>query len=123
VNSEEIPLNKVIQHIRNVCCDNLVSVTLYGSKARGDSTYESDIDLLILVNNRDEVDRDKLYDFLLSDDIGYDLNFSLNLYEKRYFNYLATIHAPFVENVLKEGVTLWAREKSKSNLIDALKLL
>lgn len=123
MNSEEIPLNKVIQHIRNVCCDNLVSVTLYGSKARGDSTYESDIDLLILVNNRDEVDRDKLYDFLLSDDIGYDLNFSLNLYEKRYFNYLATIHAPFVENVLKEGVTLWAREKSKSNLIDALKLL
>ena len=43
------------------------------------------------------------------DDIGYDLNFSLNVYEAQYFNHLATIHAPFVENVLREGKTLWTR--------------
>ena len=105
--SEQIALDRVIQHIRNVCHDNLVSVILYGSKARGDSTSESDIDILILVRNRDEADRDRLYDFLLFDDIGYDLNFSLNVYESQYFNHLATKHAPFVENVLREGETLW----------------
>jgi len=106
---EQIALNKVVHHIRNVCQDNLVSVILYGSKARGDATTESNIDILILVHNKDQVDRDRLYDFLLLDDIGYDLNFSLNVYEAQYFNHLATIHAPFVENVLREGKTLWTR--------------
>jgi len=102
-------LGRVVQHIQNVCHDNLVSIILYGSKARGDATSESDIDILILVQNRDEVDRDRLYDFLLFDDIGYDLNFSINVYEAEYFNHLATIHAPFVENVLRECKTLWTR--------------
>lgn len=59
------------------------------------------------MNNRAEVDRDRLYDFLLFDDIGYELYFSLNIYEEHYFNHLATIHAPFVENVLREVETLW----------------
>ncbi|HZK85355.1 MAG TPA: nucleotidyltransferase domain-containing protein [Desulfosporosinus sp.] len=106
-NSEQIALKTVTQHIRNVCLDNLVSLTLYGSKARGDSTYESDIDILILVKSKADVDRDRLYDFLMFDDIGYDLNFSLNIYEAHYFNHLASIHAPFVENVLREGEMLW----------------
>lgn len=105
--SEQTALDKVIQHIRSVCKDNLVSIILYGSKARGDSLPESDIDIMILVHNRDKVDRDQLYDFLLLDDIGYELNFSLNVYEIDHFNRLATMHAPFVENVLREGKTLW----------------
>lgn len=107
-NSEQMALDRVVQHIQYVCQDNLVSVILYGSKSRGDATAESDIDILILVHDRDEVDRDRLYDFLLFDDIGYDLNFSLNVYEAQYFNHLATMHAPFVENVLREGETLWS---------------
>lgn len=105
--TEQSTLDRVIQHIRDVCKDNLVSVILYGSKARGDSSPESDIDIMILVHNRDKVDRDKLYDFLLLDDIGYEVNFSLNVYEADQFNRLATMHAPFVENVLREGETLW----------------
>jgi len=68
---------------------------------------ESDIDIMILVRNRDKVDRDKLYDFLLLDDVGYDINISLNIYEWDYFNQLSIMRVPFVKNVLKEGETLW----------------
>ncbi len=105
--TEQTALDRTIQHIRDVCKDNLISVILYGSKARGDSLPESDIDIMILVRNRDKVDRDKLYDFLLLDDVGYDINISLNIYEGEYFNQLSTMHVPFVKNVLKEGETLW----------------
>lgn len=105
--TEQTALDRTIQHIRDVCRDNLISVILYGSKARGDSLPESDIDIMILVRNRDKVDRDKLYDFLLLDDVGYDINISLNIYEREYFNQLSTMHVPFVKNVLKEGETLW----------------
>lgn len=105
--TEQTALDRTIQHIRDVCRDNLISVILYGSKARGDSLPESDIDIMILVRNRDKVDRDKLYDFLLLDDVGYDINISLNIYEGEYFNQLSTMHVPFAKNVLKEGETLW----------------
>jgi predicted nucleotidyltransferase len=105
--AEQKALDRTIRHIRNVCKDNLVSVILYGSKARGDFLPESDIDILILVHNRDKVDRDKLYDFLLFDDIGYECNISLNIYESEYFNRLSTMHVPFVKNVLRDGETLW----------------
>ncbi|MCB8818540.1 hypothetical protein [Desulfosporosinus shakirovi] len=60
-----------------------------------------------LVRNRDKVDKDKLYDFLLLDDVGYDINISLNIYEGEYFNQLPTMQVPFIKNVLKEGETLW----------------
>ena len=79
--TEQTDLDRTIQHIRDVSRDNLISVILYGSKAREDSQPESDIDIMILVRNRDKVDRDKLYDFLLLDDVGYDINISLDINE------------------------------------------
>ena len=60
---EQRALDKVINHLTKVCYDQLVSVILYGSKARGSFNKDSDIDLLVLVRDRNEVDRDRLYDF------------------------------------------------------------
>ncbi|KJS14904.1 MAG: DNA polymerase III subunit beta [Peptococcaceae bacterium BRH_c4b] len=104
---EKKAIDKILQHISNVCHDQLVSVILYGSKARGDFTTESDIDLLVLVRNRQNVSRDKIYDFLLDDEIDYSLNFSLSIYEAAEFQRLASINVPFALNVMKEGEVLW----------------
>lgn len=104
---EKRALDRVINHLAKVCYDQLVSVVLYGSKARGNFNKESDIDLLVLVRNRDQIDRDKLYDFLLDDGIDYNLNFSLNIYDVREFQRLSAVKAPFAMNVMEEGETLW----------------
>jgi len=107
MHAEKKAIDKILQHLQNVCAEQLVSVILYGSKARGDFSPESDIDLLVLVRNRKNIDRDKIYDFLLDDDIDYSLNFSLNIYDVNEFRRLAAIKAPFAMNVLEEGETLW----------------
>jgi len=104
---EQRALDKVINHLTKVCYDQLVSVILYGSKARGSFNKDSDIDLLVLVRDRNEVDRDRLYDFLLDDGIDYSLNFSLNIYDVKEFQRLSSVKAPFVMNVMEEGETLW----------------
>jgi predicted nucleotidyltransferase len=104
---EKMAINRVIQHLFSVCRDQLVSVILYGSKARGDFNSDSDIDLLILVRDRENIDRNKIYDFLLDDDIYFDLNFSLNIYSVSEFQHLASINAPFAVNIIREGETLW----------------
>ncbi len=105
--TENIALQKVIKHLKRVCKDQLVSIIIYGSKARGDFTPDSDIDLLVLVHNRQALNRDKIYDFLMDDAIGYDLNFSLNIYDFKEFEHLAAIKAPFAANIKREGEVLW----------------
>ncbi len=105
--AEKKATDKIIKHLQKTCNDQLVEVILYGSKARGDYSAESDIDILIIVRNRNLIDRDKIYDFLLDDDIDYNLNFSLNIYGVNEFQRLAAMKAPFVMNVLREGETLW----------------
>ena len=83
--------------------DDIVKIILYGSVARGDDTEDSDIDILIVTSNSDE----------LSDDINsVAVDFIL---EKSEFvsphvmseeHYDKTIDYPFLTNVLKEGVLL-----------------
>ena len=105
--AEKRATDKIIRHLQETCNEQLVEVILYGSKARGDYSAESDIDILVIVRNRDQIDRDKIYDFLLDDDIDYNLNFSLNIYGVNEFQRLEAMKASFVMNVLKEGETLW----------------
>ena len=105
--AEKKATDKIIKHLKKTCSEQLVEVILYGSKARGDYSAESDIDILVIVRNRNHIDRDKIYDFLLDDDIDYNLNFSLNIYGVNEFQRLVAMKAPFVMNVLREGETLW----------------
>jgi len=106
---EKMAFDRLIQHIQTVYHDNLFSIILFGSYARGEATPESDIDILILVDNNSASDRDKLYDYWLFNDLDYDLKFSLIMYDLQRWNYLKSIHSPFVENVVREGKTLWSR--------------
>lgn len=41
-------LEKLLNELRRICGDNLISLALYGSVARGDFHKDSDIDLLII---------------------------------------------------------------------------
>jgi len=43
----------------------------------------------------------------LDDGIDYNLNFSLNIYDVKEFQRLASIKAPFATDVMEEGETLW----------------
>lgn len=104
---EKKAVNKVVQHLLRVYPDQLISVILYGSKARGNHSDESDVDLLILVRSRENIDRNKIYDFLLDDDLEYELNLSLNIYGVEEFQRLVKLKAPFAKNVMEDGEPLW----------------
>lgn len=46
---EKLALQEFSDQMRETYGDNLIKIILYGSKARGDSTQSSDIDLLIVL--------------------------------------------------------------------------
>ncbi|MGI6648488.1 MAG: nucleotidyltransferase domain-containing protein [Bacillota bacterium] len=105
--TEQKVLNQFVEYLNQVANNEIIKVILYGSKARGDNRPDSDMDVLILVQDKKRIDRDKIYDFIIDVELEYGIDISLNIYDNDRFNQLASIKAPFVMNVIKEGENLW----------------
>ena len=105
---EKRAVNELIMGLKNLYGKNLSKVILYGSKARGDSTKNSDIDILIVLKKINTIaeDRKRIYDLAWKASYYYDLLISVAVKEERSYLELST---PFIMNVKREGVSLWAR--------------
>lgn len=102
--NEEVQ-NKISKSIHNN--DPLAEVFLFGSRARGDASNDSDWDILILVdedkvtNDIEDKFRDGLYDIEL--DSGQII--STFIYSKSYWKN-TLIYSPLYKNIIEEGIRL-----------------
>ncbi len=96
-------IGRVKAHLKKIYGDGIKKVILYGSCARGEATKDSDIDVLVLVDeslNPFEVREslsDLLFDILLEEG---ELVSVMAIPENLFENY----DSPFMLNVRKEGV-------------------
>ncbi|MDK2864887.1 MAG: uncharacterized protein PWP37_1079 [Thermotogota bacterium] len=96
-------VNQVKSHLRKRYGEKIREVILYGSHVRGEATKDSDIDILVLIDDSldpFEVRRnlsDLLFDILLEHD---ELMSVVVLPEDFFENY----NYPFMLNVKKEGI-------------------
>ncbi|MGB8453622.1 MAG: nucleotidyltransferase domain-containing protein [Anaerocolumna sp.] len=99
--------NELIEGLKNIFHNRLVSIILYGSVARGTDTDESDIDIaIILKDTKVHSLPDKLVDFTLDLDLKYNKVFSV--IDIDYDEFLKWENVlPFYKNVKKDGVILW----------------
>ncbi len=82
---------------------DIVKIILFGSVARGDDTEESDIDILIITTNSDELS-DEINSATVDIILEKDEFISPHVMSEEHFN--KTIDYPFLTNVLKEGVVI-----------------
>jgi len=82
------------------------SLWLYGSRARGTATNDSDWDLLILLNKNQRTPADFEKYSLPFTDLGYEFDelISPHLYTKKQWNELS--FSPFVKNVEQDKIVL-----------------
>ena len=98
-------VDRVKEHLIELYGEKIKKVILYGSHARGEASGESDIDLLVLVDESIEPFEvrkrlsDLLFDILLEEG---ELISVITLPENFFENY----NYPFMLNVKKEGVSV-----------------
>ena len=94
--------NELVEGLKNIFNDCLVSIILYGSVARGTETDESDVDIAIIIKDaKSQPVTDKLVDFTLDLDLKYDKVFSV--IDIDYDEFLKWENVlPFYKNVKKD---------------------
>lgn len=99
--------NELIEGLKNIYNERLISIILYGSVARGTETDNSDVDIAIILKNaKGQPLHDKLIDFTLDLDLKYDKVFSvIDIDYDEYTKWKDVL--PFYKNVKKDGVILW----------------
>lgn len=95
--------------LRNIYGKHLVSITLFGSYARGDFTEASDIDVFVVVDlpeNSLESRFDALCDFTAHMNLEHDVELAPVVVSKRRYQYWGGVH-PLFHEVQKDGVVLY----------------
>lgn len=103
---EQQALNRFREILTKQFGPEIISVHLFGSKARGDAHPESDIDVLVVTRHEDWRLKEKVgrvaTEILL--DLGVYL--SVKVLGKPLHQRLMSAGSPFIRNVMREGIAL-----------------
>lgn len=103
---EQIALLEFTKVIRNSLGDNIISIKLFGSKARGDSKLDSDIDICILLKEISLDIREHLYDITFNINLKYDVYISPRVVSlETYKNPIFRV-TPFIQAIEREGIPI-----------------
>jgi predicted nucleotidyltransferase len=105
--SEQAALEDFVEAVRGSLGSEIIDVQLFGSKARGDATPESDVDVLVVVRRDEPRLIDALYDLLLDACLSHNVYISLKVFSEVEYERLNHPRTPFMQNVAREGVALW----------------
>jgi len=104
---DQLALKKFKEAVTNALGSELVGLTLFGSKARGEAREDSDIDVLVITNSGNWHLSDVVYrivtDILLDDD---DVIVSPKVIGKEDYKRLFEMESPFIRNVVRDGILI-----------------
>ena len=86
--------------------ENIEEIYLFGSRCRDDWRPDSDYDILIVLEKKDRVIIDRLYDAVIDILLSTTKLVSLKIFTSSEFNRLKSIPTPFISNVTTKGIKL-----------------
>lgn len=104
--NEQTAVDEYLARIHQQFGEQILSVTLFGSKARGNSDAESDIDLLVLVKQESWELRSALW--RIASDVGlmYTLVISVRVFARERWAETRRLRLPLYRAIAADGVPL-----------------
>ncbi len=114
---ERAALGEFLARLREQYADEVVSVRLFGSRARGEGGPESDLDVLVVVRSEDWRVHWDIMRRASRVSLDYDVDLSSKVLSQRRYRWLGQRHTLFHRNVQTEGVRLWTRPPGPTSAI------
>lgn len=92
--------------LKSLLGDNLLSLRLFGSRAREEGTEESDLDVLVLVQNKNRLLCRRIVEESLDIDLAYDTNLAPTILSAQEYRQNQEYGTPFYRDIEREGVSL-----------------
>lgn len=87
--------------------DKIDSIILFGSVARGEAKEDSDVDILVVVKERNIEDMKEIHGITFEVSMEHSQGISPKIYAVNEILNRMEIGAPFIKEVLKDGVSLY----------------
>ncbi|NOT04168.1 MAG: nucleotidyltransferase domain-containing protein [Anaerolineales bacterium] len=92
------------------------SASLFGSKARGDWTQDSDIDIVLVVAGDDHQIRREMIHLLSEIELNYDVLLDVRVISAERWQYYADIKAGLYQNITRDAVPIRMYKKRINSL-------
>jgi predicted nucleotidyltransferase len=104
--NEQAAIRRYIAGIRERFPKDVLSVTLFGSKARGDANTESDIDLLMLVGEESREIRSELWRIASDVSLEHNVVLSVRVFARSRWTETRRIRLPLYRAIVADGIPL-----------------
>ena len=96
-------IDEVKSILEDIYGDKIKEILLYGSYAKGEASEGSDIDIVVVLENVDDVieEREKIIDQIFELDLKYDVVISVLPLDEDHYR---TRKSPFLMNIDKDGI-------------------
>ena len=103
---ERLAVEEYLARVCHLFPERILSVTLFGSRARGDADPESDVDLLLVVDSESPEFRSQLWRIASDVSLEHNLVISVRVFAQERWAETRRLRLPFYRAVAAEGIPL-----------------
>ena len=112
INKEKLAVEEFKELLLKTFPERIDRIIIFGSKARGESTSSSDIDLLVVLTKNGKRIARKIAILTHHPIAEYMVDISPIVVDERFFKKWS----PLLEHINRDGVVIWTNKKAKKNM-------